>query len=130
MNNDIQDKKWGNTAKGQSQAPHTDNLIKRKLITINCQSLFSKKDSFAYLVSEHKLDFIISSESWLTNFILNNEVFPPKFAVFRKWIQGVFIACKSTIQCKPIEAITECELVACEYQVPTKTAPSGNSNQP
>jgi len=27
---------------------------------------------------------------------------------------GMFIACKSNIQCKPIEMLTECELVACE----------------
>jgi len=63
----------------------------------------------------------MGSESWLTNSILNNEVFPPNFTIFRKdrdsGYGGVFIACKSTIQCKPIKVITECELVACEVQV-------------
>ena len=56
-------KKQGNSAKGLSQAPCTDNLTSRKLIIINCQSLFSKKDSFSSLVSEHNPDFIIGTES-------------------------------------------------------------------
>ena len=110
-----------NSVKGLSQAPRIDSLIKRKLVIINCQSLFSKKDSIAYLVSEHKPDFIMGSESWLTNSILNNAVFPPNFTIFRKdkvsEYGAVFIACKSTVQCKPIKVITECELVACEVQV-------------
>ena len=118
----IKKKKWSNSAKGLSQAPCTDNLTSRKLIIINCQSLFSKKDSFSYLVSEHNPDFIIGTESWLLNSALNNEVFPPNFTIFRKdrdsGYGGVFIACRSNIQCKPIEIVTECELVVCEVQSP------------
>ena len=54
--------------------------------------------------------------------MLNNEVFPPNCTIFRKdrdsGYGGVFIACRSNIQCKPIEIVTECELVACEVQSP------------
>ena len=50
--------------------------------------------------------------------MLNSEVFPSNFAVFRKDRDGghggVFIACRSSIECKSIEIDTECELVACE----------------
>ena len=44
-------KKWDDSVKGLSQAPRTDNLTNRKLIIINCQSLFSKKDLFSHFVS-------------------------------------------------------------------------------
>ena len=84
MNKDLQDKKRGYSVKGLSQTLRTDNLLNRKLIIINCQSLFSKKDSFSHFVSEHNPDFIIGSESWLSNSILNNEVFPPDYTIFRK----------------------------------------------
>ena len=88
------------------------------MIIINCQSLFSKKDSFSYLVSEQNPDFIIGTESWLLNSVLNNEVFPPNFRKDRdSGYGGVFIACRSNFQCKLIEMVTECELVACEVQL-------------
>ena len=104
--------------KGLRQTSCTDNLANRKLIVINCQSLLSKKDLFFYFVSNHNPDFVVGSESWLTHSILNSEVFPSNFTVFRKDQDGghggVFIACRSSIECKSIEIDTECELVACE----------------
>ena len=60
----------------------------------------------------------MSSESWLSHSVSNSEVFPSNFTVFRKDQDGghggVFIACRSSIECKSIEIDTECELVVCE----------------
>ena len=93
--------------KGLRQTSHTDNLVNRKLIVINCQSLLSKKDLFSYFVSNRNPDFVVGSESWLSHSIINSEVFPSNFTVFRKDQDGghgrVFIACRSSIECKSIE---------------------------
>ena len=73
---------------------------------------------FSYFVSNHNPDFVVGSESWLSHPVLNSEVFPSNFTVFRKDRDGghggVFIACRSSIECKSIETDTECELVAFE----------------
>ena len=82
----------------------------------------SQKDIFSYFASDHNPDFIIGSESWLTDSILNSEVFAPNYTVFRRDRSsghggGVFLACKQKINCKPIDFDTECELVACEIEL-------------
>ena len=86
-------------------------------------SLFSKKDLFLHFGSLHNPDFIAGSESWLSSSVLNSEIFPPNFTIFRKDRDGghggVFIARKSDIQCKHLEIDTECELVACEIELPS-----------
>ena len=76
-----------------------------------------------YFISTHNPDFIIGSESWLTDSVSNSEVFPPDYSVFRRDRPGgrgggVFLASKNTIACKHIELDTDCEVVACEIELP------------
>ena len=72
----------------------------------------------------HAPDFIIGSESWLTDHILNSEIFHlTSYTVFRKdrpsgRSGGVFLACKQEIDCKQIDFDSDCELVACETELP------------
>ena len=74
----------------------------------------------------HALDFIIGSESWLTDHILNSEIFPSYYTVLRKDRPighggGVFLACKQEIDCKQIDFDSDCELVACETELPNSS---------
>ena len=95
------------------------------MIVINCQSLLPKK---SYFVSNHNPDFVVASESWLSHSILNSEVFSSNFTVFRKdrngGHDGVFIAYRSSIECKSIEIDTECESAfkSFEYNFESSTA--------
>ena len=73
-NNNIQDKKQEDSVEGIAPALCTNNsILNNKLIILNCQSLFPKKNP--YFISVHTSDFIFGSESWLTDRILNSEVF-------------------------------------------------------
>ena len=83
---------------GQIVVPHTlnhvidSNILNApnyppdtcNLIVTNCQSVKSKKDSFTHLLSTTNPDFFIGTESWLTDDINNNEIFPPGYSVHRK----------------------------------------------
>ena len=111
---------------GLAPALRTNNPFNSKVIILNCQSLFPKKDIFSYFTSDYNPKFIIGSESWLTDSILNSEVFPPNYTVFRRDRPsghggGVFLACKQKIDCKQIDFDTECELVACEIELPNSS---------
>ena len=69
----------------------------------------------------YNLDFIAGSKLWLSSSELNSEI--PNFTIFRKNRDGgnggVFIACKSNIQCKHLEIDTECKLGTCEIELPS-----------
>ena len=73
---------------------------------MNCQSIFAKKPTFEYLLHQHNPDFIAGSESWLTQSINTNEIFPSIYTIYRRdrldGYGGVFLGCKSTFISKEI----------------------------
>ena len=105
---------------GQSH-DYNDSPKLYKLIVTNCQSIKSKKDSFINLLSIHNPDFFIGTESWLTNNIRNNEIFPPGYTIYRRDRSngdgGVFIGCRSTFTCICIDIETTSEIVSCKVDL-------------
>jgi len=70
-------------------------------MSLNSQSIVSKRASFALLLEEYNPDIVIVSETWLSPDVYNNEFFPNGFHVFRKdradGYGGVLFACRDSI---------------------------------
>ena len=89
-------KKWEDSAEITTlSVPHTDNhpLVDLPLandsptltsLTVNCQSLLVKKESFFNLLNTYNPDIIFGTESWLRPDILSSEVFPADYSVYRR----------------------------------------------
>ena len=97
------------------------NQFLLKGIVLNCQSIQAKKPAFHAMVHQYHPDFIVGTESWLTADILNNEIFPHGYNVYRKdrpdGYGGVFFACRDNILCRQLSLNTTCEIVACKLNV-------------
>ena len=88
-----------------------------KLLILNCQSVLAKKPSFLNLINENDPDLIAGTESWLSETVHNNEIFPSTYFVYRRdradGYGGVFLACKSNFISEEIALSTSCEIVTC-----------------
>ena len=97
------------------------NQFLLKGIVLNCQSIQAKKPAFHAMVHQYHPDFIVGTESWLTADILNNEIFPHGYNIYRKdrpdGYGGVFFACRDNILCRQLSLNTTCEIVACKLNV-------------
>lgn len=93
---------------GAQSLPHiglvctTERLSKLKIIHMNCQSVKNKAIDFQTAIELHNPDIFIGTESWLTEDITSNEIFPPNYQVFRhdregKRGGGVFIGTRETL---------------------------------
>ena len=105
---------------------HTNHLTSSNLIltaiTLNCQSLFAKRESFINLIESHTPDIIFGSESWLKPDIMSSEVFPSNYTVYRRdrvdGYGGVFVACHDSLVSYGLDLTnTSCELVACQVRL-------------
>lgn len=111
---------------GLYESKDTNSL---RILNINFRSLRGKSSEVATIIDEYLPDVIIGTESWLTDEILNTEVFPKGFHVYRKDRPkntgkndnnrknvggGVFIAVANSIVSNYIEEFdTNCEIVWC-----------------
>ena len=66
------------------------------IAVVNCQSILVNRASFTGFIENHHPNIVIGTESWLSPAVLNSEIFPPKYEVFRKermdGYGGVFLA--------------------------------------
>ncbi len=89
-----------------------------RFLVINFQSVRAKREAFHACVDTNKPHIIIGTESWLSDEINNNEIFPPDFTAIRKDRNsndgrgGVFVAIRNDlIGTHQVELDTECEIV-------------------
>ena len=65
-------------------------------LTVNCQSLLAKRDSFMNLIGTYHPDIIFGTESWLNPDYIISEFFPECYSVYHQHREdgygGVFIA--------------------------------------
>ena len=105
---------------------YLDNSFNRSLtvLSLNCQSLLAKKESFLNLICFHTPDIIIGCESWLKPDVKNCEIFPSNYNVHRidraDGYGGIFIACHDSLASCNIQIESSCELVACQIQLPNQ----------
>ena len=91
-------------------------------ITLNCQSLFTKRETFINLIEFYNRDIIFGSESWLKSDIKSTEVFPSNYIVYRcdrdDGYGGVFVACRDSLMSYELDLISiSCELVVCQVKL-------------
>ena len=111
-------------------ALRTDNFVTADLsnspiltsITVNCQSLLAKKESFLNLLDTYIPDTVFGTESWLNPDVLSSEVFPEGYSVYRTdrgdVNGGAFITCREPLVSCNLEIMNNnCELVACEIKL-------------
>ena len=109
-------------------------------LIINCQSIKAKRVSFATVVDYNLPDIIFGCESWLSPIILNAEVLPAGYNIYRHDRQdgygGVFIACHkhltshevsysgtdNIVTCKLKLSNNDSLLVCCVYRSPNRSA--------
>lgn len=68
----------------RSQKPRMKIKHKLRLLNVNCQSVVNKKEHLHALIDSVKPDIITGTESWLKPDVLDSEIFPPDFTVYRK----------------------------------------------
>ena len=95
-------------------------------LTLNCQSLLAKRESFMNIVNMYSPNIIVGSESWLKPDILSSEVFPGDYNVYRKdrsdSYGGVFLAChQSLISCELGIPENSSELCVCQINLPNNS---------
>ena len=110
------------TSDSPYELPKKQNI---RILNVNCRSVKEKNSEFKAALEYIKPDIICGTESWLRgkkpgkqynkNAILNSEIFPDSFNVFRNDRStrggGVFVAVRSNltaVEC--VDFITDCEL--------------------
>lgn len=132
-------KKRQDSAEGTLNSPCTDNNVTplidsrnanisdshdHSLVTLslNCQSLVGKRESFWNLIDIHKPSIIFGQESWLKPSISSSEVFPSEYIAYHHnradGYGGVFIACHNSLTLYELDTSTaSCELVSCQIKL-------------
>ena len=54
------------------------------LLLTNLQSILSKKKSFWEMLDNYSPDIAVGCETWLTSSVLNNEIMPRNYKLYRK----------------------------------------------
>ena len=78
-------------------------------ITLNCQYLLAKQESFINLIEFHTPDIVFGLESWLKSDIKSSEIFPSNYALYHHdhddGYDGVFVACcdSHVLQARPYQ---------------------------
>ena len=111
-----------------SPPQHTSNISTSgspliSTLTLNCQSLLSKRESFMNIVNTYPPNINVGSESWLKPDILSSEVFPGGYNVYRKdhsdGYGGVFLACHQSLISYELDIPdSSSELCACQINLP------------
>ena len=68
----------------KNMQPIQSQVTNLRIVAINFQSVFAKKEEFWCLIDAAKPDVIIGSETWLKPDISDSEIFPPGYHVYRK----------------------------------------------
>ena len=89
---------------------------------INLQSITSKKEVFWEVLEIYSPNIITGCETWVTYSILDNEVIPRNYKLYRKdrkdGYGSVLIGIKSNLLTKLIDINTSCEICAVVIQLP------------
>ena len=106
----------------KNQHPQTSRVggASIKTLTINFQSVKSKRESFWNLVDSSKPDIIFGCETWLRPNITTQEVMPPGYNTYRKdradGYGGVLVAVKDTLISSQVDIAFNSELVAVQIE--------------
>ena len=82
----------------------------------NAHSLINKLSNFQSFIYSHSLNIVAITESWLSDYILNNEILPSGYSIYRHNRPlrggGVMLAVNNTLPSKILPSPYNLELVA------------------
>ena len=85
-----------------------------KFLSLNAQSIMNKKESLWELLDHQNPDICCVCETWLNSDILNNEILPTSYKLFRKdradGYGGILIGVKCNIPSDLIDVTLETEV--------------------
>ena len=86
------------------------------LILLNFQSVMSKKESFWEILDSCSPDIVVGCETWLTPLILNNEIIPNNYNLYRTdrsdGYGGVLIGVNANLISETLHTNSSCEICA------------------
>ena len=92
-----------------------------KILSLNCQSVISKKEVFWELLDNYSPDVVVACETWLNQSIANNEFISPNYKMYRldrnDGYGGIFISVKSNFSSQLIQYGESCELCAVKLRL-------------
>ena len=92
------------------------NFSPLSLLLINLQSVGNKKESFWEMLDNYSPDIVIGCETWLNSSILDNEIMPTNYKLYRRdrddGYGGVLIGVSTTLTSEPVDIDTLCEVCA------------------
>ena len=98
-----------------------DNHNHLKLLSINLQSVLSKREAFWELLQHHSPDIIVGYETWLNPSILNSEIIPSSYTLYQTDRQdgygGVMIGVKQSISSQLLNYNVSCELCSVKLEL-------------
>ena len=87
----------------------------------NARSLVNKLTNLSSFVLSHDFQIIAITETWLSNFIYDNEILPPSFSIYRHDCKtrggGILIAIKQTIPSRIISIPDEVEALTVQLML-------------
>ena len=99
----------------RSSQPTTPDELRNAISSVISKN---KKGIMSCMIDETQPDIMIITETWLSPDILNSEIFPRGYSVFRKdradGFGGVLIACRNGIICSDVNIDSPTEMVACK----------------
>jgi len=93
-----------------------NNFPPLSLLLINLQSIGNKKESFWEMLDNYSPDIVIGCETWLNSSILDNEIMPQNYKLYRRdrddGYGGVLIGVSTNLPSEPVDIETLCEVSA------------------
>ena len=104
-----------------------------KVVTVNFQSIYNKKDELSSFLFENNADIVLGSETHLSPTINNAEILPSMYTSYRcdradGWCWVIIIA-KKNLTVKEIKIKKECEMVAIVIFASCYRPPKNTNNE-
>ena len=91
-----------------------------RIVTVNFQSIFNKKDELCHFLINNNIDIILGSETHLSSSISNSEFLPPQYTAYRcdrdDGYGGAIIITKKSLIAEVIIIKQDCEMVAIKVE--------------
>jgi len=109
-----------------NSTPKSNLPSKLTLISVNIQSVISKKQALWESIDLYQPDFITGCETWLSQSVFDSEVLPENYRIYRKdrsdGYGGILIGIKKQYQSEIIDSDNNCEVCAVKVRTSSNSS--------